>query len=215
MASSTASTVEVTAALLVGGRSTRMGYDKAGLTLGGQSVLSSLVARLSPLCAGGVMVISRADQELPNLPTGCRVEQDLIPQSGALGGLHTALARVDTPWVFAAACDMPLLDASLVAWMVGQLDAEFQALVPLRDGFAEPLHALYHVSCLEPVQQAMHADQRGLNQCLDRLRVQRIEEARWRVVHPSGHSFLNVNRPEDLDQAIQWHDEGKGPDRES
>jgi molybdopterin-guanine dinucleotide biosynthesis protein A len=179
-----------------------MGRDKANLSLAGSPVLASLVTRLMPLCVGGVMVIKRADQDLPELPETCRVEEDVFEDCGALGGLHTALTRAQTPWVFAAACDMPLLSPELVAWMRDYLPVEQQAVIPVRDGFLEPLHALYSVDCLEPVEAALRSGRRRMDSWLDSVRVERIEENNWRAVHPSGDSFLNVNRPTDLERVV-------------
>ena len=192
---------QITAVLLAGGHSTRMGRDKASLSLGGSPVLASLVSRLTPLCAGGVIVIKRASQELPELPETCRVEEDLFEDCGALGGLHTALTRADTPWVFAAACDMPLLSPDLVAWMRDYSLVDQQVIIPVRDGFLEPLHALYSVDCLDPVEAALRSGKRRMDSWLGSVRVERIEESSWRAVHPSGDSFLNVNRPVDLERA--------------
>ena len=194
---------QITAALLAGGRSSRMGIDKASLQLDGAPVLSSLVTRLWPLCAGGVMVVRRAEQALPDLPASCRVEEDLISDCGALGGLHTALTRADTPWVFVAACDMPLLSPQLVEWMRDQPPQEAQAIIPVRDGFLEPLHAFYSVSCLEPVEHALAAGKRRMSSWLGSVRVEQIPEESWQSVHPSGHSFLNVNRPHDLERVAE------------
>ncbi len=194
---------QITAALLAGGRSSRMGTDKASLQLDGTPVLSSLVTRLGPLCEGGVMVIGRAEQALPELPAACRVEEDLISDCGALGGLHTALIKADTPWIFAAACDMPLLSARLVEWMRDRPPEGAQVIVPIRDGFLEPLHAFYSLSCLEHVEHALAAGKRRMNSWLDSVRVERIPEESWRAVHPSGHSFLNVNRPQDLERVTE------------
>ncbi len=194
---------QITAALLAGGRSTRMGRDKASLSLDGSPVLASLVTRLMPLCVGGVMVVKRSDQELPELPESCRVEEDTFEDCGALGGLHAALARAETPWVFAAACDMPLLSSDLVAWMRDYSPGSQQVIVPVRGGFLEPLHALYHVDCLEPVEAALRSGRRRMDSWLDSVRVERIEENSWLAVHPSGDSFRNVNRPADLERVVK------------
>jgi len=180
-----------------------MGTDKARLELEGVPVLASLVARLQPLCAGGVMVIRHAEQVLPDLPPSCRVEEDLISDCGALGGLYTALKKAETPWIFAVACDMPLLSPQLVEWMRGQPAADAQVIVPIRDGFLEPLHALYSVSCLEAVEGALASGKRRMNSWFDSVRVIRVSEELWRCVHPSGHSFLNVNRPHDLERVAE------------
>jgi molybdopterin-guanine dinucleotide biosynthesis protein A len=178
-----------------------MGRDKVSLEIGGESVLYRLVRRLQPICSGGVMVICRAGQELPVLPEGTRIEVDLLPGHAALGGLYTGLALAGTPDVFLAACDMPLLSAELVAWL-RDLPGERDVLIPTRDELLEPLHAIYGQRCLGAIKGALLAGDLRMDGWLDSVRVERVAEHRWRQQHPSGHSFLNVNRPEDLELAI-------------
>ena len=192
---------ELTGVILAGGRSRRMGADKAFLALGGEPVLVQLARRLAPLCSGGVMVVRREDQELPELPEGTRVEVDLLPDHAALGGLYTGLTLASTPAIFLAACDMPLLSAKLVAWL-RDLPTNADVVVPVRDQRLEPLHALYGTGCLAPIKAAMESGELRMDSWLGSVQVERVEESRWRQQHPSGHSFLNVNRVEDFEVVV-------------
>jgi len=192
----------ITGVILVGGRSRRMGIDKASLEIGGELVLPQLIRRLQPVCTGGVMVICRAGQELPELPDGTRTAVDVLPGHAALGGLYTGLVLAETPDVFLAACDMPLLSAELVTWL-RDLPGERDVLIPTRDELLEPLHAIYGHRCLGAIKRALLAGELRMDGWLDSVRVERVDEDRWRQQHPSGHSFLNVNRPEDLELVIR------------
>ena len=80
---------EITGVILAGGRSRRMGADKAFLALGGEPVLAQLVRRLAPLCSGGVTVVRREDQDLPDLPEGpnCPTQNYIAPGPGRPGRL--------------------------------------------------------------------------------------------------------------------------------
>lgn len=189
----------LTGVLLAGGRGARMGYDKALLTFRGWPLLPRLVGRMLEACDGGVLVVRRPGQPLPDLPDdpAIRVVDDLIPDQAALGGLYTGLALAPTPWVFLAACDMPLLDPSLIAWMRDQ-PVEADVILPLADGRPQPTHAIYGHRCLGAIKRSLLSGELGMGSWRGSVRVHRIGEKEWRLVHLSGHSFVNVNTPDDL-----------------
>ncbi|MBJ93102.1 MAG: hypothetical protein CMP23_01365 [Rickettsiales bacterium] len=191
----------VSAAVLVGGRSVRMGADKASLNLAGQSLLELLVDRLGSCFKPPVMVVARAGQQLPKLPVTTDRVEDLASGGGPLVGLHAALSCCSTSWVFLTACDLPLLSPALVSWICSLPVADQLAVVPYRDGRPEPLHALYHRDCLPHVEDCLARGVRSLKSLLKELPIKVVQEDCWREHEPSGNSFLNVNRPEDLERA--------------
>ncbi len=187
----------LTGVLLAGGRSVRMGRDKAGLHFAGETLLPKLAMRLQTCCER-VVVVRREGQELPDLPPDVRLVQDLLPDLGPLGGLLTGLAVAPTPYVFLAACDLPLLDPSLVRWLASHPAREADVILPMRDGHAEPTHAIYSARCLGAIKQAILSGELGMGTWLGSVRVERVDEAQWQAVAPDGRSFLNVNTPADL-----------------
>ncbi len=192
----------MTGVLLAGGRGERMGFDKALLTFRRKPLLPTLVERMLGVCSGGVLVVRRPGQALPDLPRhpSVRVVDDLIPDQAALGGLYTGLALAPTPWVFLAACDMPLLNRGLMTWMA-DLPGEADVLLHLADGRPQPTHAVYGHRCLGAIKRSLLSGELGMGSWRGAVRVQRIAELEWRRTHLSGHSFVNVNTPEDLLEA--------------
>jgi molybdopterin-guanine dinucleotide biosynthesis protein A len=192
----------MTGVLLAGGLGRRMGIEKARMQFRGRPLLPSLAERLASVCSGGVLVVRREAQEIPALPASARVVEDLLPGRAALGGLYTGLVLSDTPFVFCAACDLPLLDASLVRFLRDLPPLDADALVPLRDGRPEPLHAIYGASCLGRIKAALLRDSLRMDGFWDEgLKVERVEEALWRARDPRGLSMFNVNSPEELQAA--------------
>jgi molybdopterin-guanine dinucleotide biosynthesis protein MobB len=190
----------LTGVLLAGGRSVRMGEDKATLRFDGKLLLPQLTARLQTVCQK-VVVVRRTGQVLPPLPPNVQVVEDLVSGMGPLGGLLTGLAAAPTPFVFLAACDLPLLDPEFIRWLAQHPGRGADVLLPMRDGHAEPTHAIYGARCLGPIKQAMLSGELGMGTWLGALRVERIPETDWRQAHPDGRSFLNVNTPSDLARA--------------
>ena len=68
----------------------------------------------------------------------------------------------------------------------------------MRDGHAQPTHAIYGARCLGAIKQAVLSGELGMGTWLGAVRVERVGEAQWRAVDPDGRSFLNVNTPDDL-----------------
>ena len=195
----------LTGVVLAGGHSGRMGLDKAWLEFEGGPLLPRLVRSLATVCEGGVAVVRRSvDQELPELPEGTRVVEDLLPEHAALGGLYTGLVLAPTPFVFLSACDMPLLAPELVRWMLGQPPATADVLLPIQDGRPEPMHAIYGHRCLGAIKEALLSGEFRMDGWHGLVRVERIEEQAWRPHSRSGLNFLNVNSPEELELASSF-----------
>lgn len=195
----TAPVREVTGVILAGGASRRMGQDKSELLFRGSPLLPQLVERLLPLFGGGLLVVRRdTNQSLPSLPAGARVVDDLLPEHAALGGLYTGLALAPTPYVFLSACDMPLLDPRLVSWLTSWGEANSDVILPLWQGFPQPLHAIYSHRCLAAIKESLLSGEFRMDGWHGSVRVQQVPEEVWAEVHPSGHSFRGVNTPEEL-----------------
>ena len=127
--------------ILAGGKSQRMGQDKAFIRFQGEILIRRIMDRLSGL-AEEVIVIAPRTQE--HLPRGIKVTPDLIPGRGPLGGLYTALSAASYPAVAVVACDMPFVNAKLLAYQRDiLLSRDLDVVVPSSEKGLEPLHAVY------------------------------------------------------------------------
>ena len=133
----------------------------------------------------------------PYLPLGAPVVGDVIPDRGAPGGLHAALHAAATPWVFAAACDMPFVSEAGVALLSARREGA-PAVVPRWGGRFEPLHALWSRACLPVFERALRAGDPSLHELARLAGAVEVEEAEWRLVDPAGRAFENANTPEDV-----------------
>lgn len=187
----------VSVAILAGGRSTRMGFNKALADLGGRPVIESIIAQLRPL-ADEVFIVS--DQAKLYAPFGVPCRPDVWPGLGALGGLYAALHYATSPHVLCTACDMPFLAPALMPFLLS-LRHTAEVVMPRLHGEAEPLRAVYHRDCLAPVGAALQAGQRRLVAFLPQVRVRWVETAELLARDPDLRSFINLNTPADLDTA--------------
>ena len=151
----------ITVAILAGGESRRMGTDKAGLEIGGTTLLER-TARLALAVNLPVLVMGRArpdDWLLPEVSFLADAEAGL----GPVGGLATALRHSQTA-VLALACDLPLLMPDAVQWLISRAKLQFapSGLVALNSGQQEPLFSVYDVSCLPLIEVRLAAGQHSL-----------------------------------------------------
>jgi molybdopterin-guanine dinucleotide biosynthesis protein A len=189
--------VGVSAIVLAGGASVRLGQDKALVEVAGRTLVERVVDVLRPLVSELVLVTPSPERlawlELPTV-------SDVYPGIGTLGGLHAGLAAIENPYGLVVGCDMPFLNRELLVYMISQTgDAE--VIVPRVGRFYEPLHALYAHSILPVLEERILAGQRRIRQACAGLRTRYILEDEIARYDPEHLSFFNVNTPEDLERA--------------
>ncbi|MEQ1791683.1 MAG: molybdenum cofactor guanylyltransferase [Nitrospiraceae bacterium] len=190
---------DITGVLLAGGKSRRMGEDKRYLVVGEQTLLERGLAVLRSIFQEVLVVIA---QDSPVLDVETRIVRDLVPDCGSLGGLYTGLTEATTPYVFVVACDMPFLDQAVISQFTSRRTSADIVMAKLA-GRLHPMHALYSKRCLPVIEQMVLARQLKIQEILscESLLVQYVTEADLVGIDPSGHSFQNVNTPEDLEVA--------------
>ena len=183
-----------TGALLAGGRATRMGGAPKGLLrVNGEAIAARSVSLFLRLFGRAIVV---ANDSVAYAALGVPVLPDVHRGRGAPGGLHAALAATDTPWIFAAGCDMPFLDERLIAFLAAQREGT-DAVIVRAGGRLEPLHAFWSRACLPALERLLAAGEPSLRDLAAAVDARIVEEAEWRAVDPSGRSLENANTPED------------------
>ena len=188
--------------VLAGGSSHRMGMDKRFLTIHAQPLVVWVIERLRAL-VDEVIVAALDPAEFDGIEA--RVVTDVYPGRGVLAGVHAGLKAAHGEWAFVVAGDMPFLNPTLVQAMMDLTqDSKADIIVPQWQGNLEPLHALYRPSvCAPAAEAALQAGKRRIVAFYPDVRVHIISQddiARW---DPDGHSFFNVNTPEDWQMAVE------------
>ena len=177
--------------LLAGGESRRMGRDKRGLRLGGETLLQRNLAFLSGLFPLVGLSVRSADQAPEDLPEDVVVIPDEVPGS-PLAGLASILGRFDEP-VFAMAADLIAPEPDAVGRVLAAFDRVDVAL-PVADDHLEPLHAVYGPGCLPHMRRLLAA---GAHSILDLFPLVRVARVPFADTAP----FFNVNTPADWIEA--------------
>jgi len=186
---------EVTGIILSGGRSTRMGENKAFIQIEGVPIIQRILALFRELF-GEIIIVTNQEELFEKIDA--RIVVDLLPNAGALGGLYTGLFFSSFRYSFCVACDMPFLNGSLIKHLSGRLQG-YDVIVPrTRDGL-QPLHAYYSRDCIEPIKKLMQEGKHKIIDFYPMVKLNVIHEDELDALDPDGESFININTPEELD----------------
>ena len=183
--------------VMAGGRSRRMGRDKALLPWGAGTLLDHAVTRLRAVCRE-VRVLSGRERRYAD--RGLPVDVDGIADGGPLAGLATALAVAAPRSVLLLGVDMPFVTVPLLAHLRDALAAA-DAAVPVLAAGPEPLCAAYGAACGSAVQEALAAGDRKMTSFWTRVRVRRLDEDDLAPFGAGAPLFRNLNDPAEYDAA--------------
>ena len=193
----------ITAIILAGGQSSRMGRDKALISLEDTPFLRKIYLLAQEFAAQVYVITPWPEKYQDLLPYDCLWLQEVSlagerESHGPLVGFAQALAKVNTDWVLLLACDLPQLDQSEVAsWMQQLLEvpSEAIALLPKTAKGWEPLSGFYRSSCLPLLRDFIEQGGRSFQN--------------WLALHPvaelavsTEQVLFNCNTPEDLEYLI-------------
>ncbi len=181
-----------TAVLVAGGRSTRMGHDKAGLIIDGVPLWRRQLAILRALDAADLLISGRRDG--PYKAAGVEIVEDITPEAGPMGALEAVLVAARTPFVIVLGVDMPGMHPAFLQTLMSM----GTSVVPTRRGAYEPMAAVYGKALAPMLAAAMRSGDHSMQPF-----IRAVVEAGLAVAHPVGPAefplFKNVNWPGDLD----------------
>jgi molybdopterin-guanine dinucleotide biosynthesis protein A len=211
----------VEAFLLAGGKSSRMGRDKALLELSGAPMIQRTANLLTGLVTKTTLVISASQSDNPhkindtddtNPYSKFRLPMlaDPWPSVGPLGGIATALANAQSKWCLILACDMPFLTKDWLTFLLNHSEQPETAaqkpadvIVPETKRGLEPLCAIYRTRCAPILAAALDSGVRKVTDALAQLNLHRVTENKWRQFSPDGNLFGNLNTWQDYLEAQQ------------
>jgi molybdopterin-guanine dinucleotide biosynthesis protein A len=184
----------LTIAIQAGGLSERIGVDKALLPLADIPLIEHVLNRVSGL-GDDLLITTNHPESFAYL--GIRTAPDLLPHSGAVIGLHSALSAAQHDYVLSLGCDMPFLNRNLIEHMIS-LTGKADVIVPFYKGEYEPFHAIYSRNCIAAIEDMLKENQARMVNIYERVGVFTVSEREINLIDPSGLSFFNINTPEDL-----------------
>jgi molybdopterin-guanine dinucleotide biosynthesis protein A len=181
-------------AVLAGGESTRMGFDKAMVPIGASTMLEVVIDAVEPV--GDVVVVGRT-----NAPGETAAIVDRRPDArGPLIGLETAMSLDPGRSVVLVAVDHPFVRRQTLDALLS-LDGD--AIVPYDDGWQQVTCAVYRPAFLAAATNVLDAGGRSIIEALDLVDTRLVAESEWRVWNEDGRSWFSVDSQDRLEEGLQ------------
>ncbi|HME34108.1 MAG TPA: molybdenum cofactor guanylyltransferase [Candidatus Sulfotelmatobacter sp.] len=194
--------IDVTSFILAGGKSTRMGADKAFVTLDGRTLLARALD-LARSVTTDVLIVGDAAKFASFAP----VVEDVFRECGPLGGIHAALRASPTELNLILAVDVPLLSSALLKYLIERARQAASATVTVAQagGGWQPLCAVYRREFADAAEQALRAGRYRIDALFEAADTQVIGEEELEAAGFSSNVFRNLNTREEL-EAVQRED---------
>jgi molybdopterin-guanine dinucleotide biosynthesis protein A len=187
----------VTAFVLAGGKSSRMGSDKAFLQLGDETLLTRALK-----LAGAVVSEVRIVGDAKKFAAFGRVVEDVYRERGPLGGIHAALSGSTTEVNVMLAVDLPFVTQKLLQYLLSRaLESGAMVTVPRTGSGFQPLGAVYRRGFAEVAEQSLLEGKNKIDSLFARVETCVIEESELVRAGFSEQMFRNLNTPEELEKA--------------
>ncbi|MGR3175702.1 MAG: molybdenum cofactor guanylyltransferase [Candidatus Scalindua sp.] len=179
----------MTAVILAGGKSRRMGSNKAFLKLKGKTFIERQIELLREMF-DEIFISANTPSEYKylNLP----VFKDIYPEKGPLGGIYTSLVNSSSFYTFMLACDMPFVESGLIKHLKG-FTKEYDVVVPKSERGLEPLHAFYSKNCIDPIKRELDADNLRIISFFPHVKVKIVELESLTSPDSFKNSIKNLN----------------------
>ncbi|MFZ0285140.1 MAG: molybdenum cofactor guanylyltransferase [Terriglobales bacterium] len=187
----------LTAFIVAGGKSTRMGSDKAFLPWGNGTLLSHAL-KLASSVTPNVRIVGDSQK----FATFGTVIEDIYRDRGPLGGIHAALSSTATDLNLMLAVDLPLIESQFLQFLMERArSGDATVTVPRAGGVSQPLCAIYRREFLPVAEQSLKAGKNKIDALFAQVRTRIVEESEFTRAGFSTAMFRNLNTPE------EWREE--------
>jgi len=192
--------MNISGAILVGGKGRRFGGDKSLILLNGESLLEVVVRRFYDLFTE-ILLVGREGIKMEEKNIKCVV--DIYNSSGSIGGIYTALNYCRDTHCFITACDMPFIKKEFVNFLLSFVEKEdkLDIVIPYSKNGFEPLCAVYSKRCIPIFDRLIKEGERKIIKALDFVKSRVISKDE--IPNFREEMFFNINTIQDLKRAEQ------------
>jgi len=185
--------------ITAGGKSSRMGTDKAWLEVGGQPLINRVISALKPVFSE-ISIIANSDQYEK---LGYPVFRDRRSDIGPLEAIATALSNASKPRVLLVSCDMPFLTSEFLKYLVRLKDKSLIIVPEDSKKMLEPLCAIYSITILNTIEGLITKGHRKVSDLFEEVPIRRVRFDQFSKLANSKLLFENVNCPADYERAVR------------
>jgi molybdenum cofactor guanylyltransferase len=208
-----------------GGRSSRMGTDKAWLEIENRPMIERVLGEIRPVVESLAIIINAANPQLERYQRlaedyDARVIHDLHDHRGPLGGIYTALTHCSHDQsALILACDMPFITTEFLAFLTDLQRREANLLtLPLdHEGRLQPLAGIYSAHCLPLVERMLNEDDLRVDNLTRRMQTRRVAFSEFVNLRDAERLFVNINSMDEFgsfaEEAKRAKEEQKGQER--
>lgn len=179
--------MKISASILSGGQNKRMyGLNKAFVEFHNEEMIAKIMKVIRPIFEEIIFVVNH-DYSSYSKYCPDKIVSDIIPNRGALSGIHAALNACKNDVCFVFACDMPLINTEIIRRQIDLIEPSYDVIIPKQDNGIEPLHAIYKKSIFSFLDEYLkQTDKNKIELFLDT-----IQTFYWEI--PYNNSFVNIN----------------------
>jgi len=189
----------LTAIILAGGKSSRMGPDKnkSMLRLNGKYLIDIVISKLKCVVGDNIIIVGPPERYLSYK----QVVPDFFSQKGPLVGIYSGLKASSSQYNLVVGCDMPFLEVKLLQYMTENINSNDIVIPRYGDGYIEPLYAVYSKKCLETIERNLAEHIFSVRAIFPHLKVKFVEDEEIKKYDPEFYSFFNINYKKDIIEA--------------
>jgi molybdopterin-guanine dinucleotide biosynthesis protein A len=188
-----------TAAVLAGGKSSRMGFDKQLLEIERKKLFCYTAESLNTVFPD-VLFVTSSPSFYGSL--NVRTCSDIYKDMGPMGGIHSALIHTESEYIFLMACDMPVVDIEYIKYLKTQA-LGYDACVTVNGGRYEPFCAFYSKKVLPVLERDLSEGKTSLYYFLQSVNLKTISEDKARSFNPNLTMFTNLNTQNEYNEYLK------------
>ncbi|HHY04128.1 MAG TPA: molybdenum cofactor guanylyltransferase [Thermoanaerobacterales bacterium] len=186
-----------TAIIVAGGKSTRMGFDKAFMKIGNTSCIELIIKKLK-WHFNEIIVVTQEISKYNFIDV--KTTHDEIKNAGPIGGLHAGLKISSSIYNYLIACDMPVLSDELIIHMKKLLSLRPDIISCKNNGFIEPFHAVYSKHLTTRIEVQIEGGEYSLFKLMLKSKTKIISDTKIKSICKSSNLFTNLNTRQELAQ---------------
>lgn len=182
----------INAYVLAGGKSTRMGTDKGLVLHQGKPFVVRIIEAIQAHCSSITIISNTSNYNF----LGYTIIEDIIKNKGPLAGIYTGLKHSSSPYNLFVSCDIPLLNDTLISYLLSHADDTADASILIHNNNIEPLCGIYSKGCAEIIKTLLEKNELSVVKALQQLNVHYIDISNVNGVTPA--ALTNINTRSEL-----------------